>query len=87
MPVKGADDLETLLEAVGLKLSPLQMEPLPKTEAEFTAEMKLPFLKINVETDARISKSETLSSEILDHLSVFFFLIFNLYLLSSLLYL
>ncbi len=45
MPVKGADDLETLLEAVGLKLSPLQMEPLPKTEAEFTAEMKLPFFK------------------------------------------
>ena len=28
LSVKGADDLETLLEAVGLKLSPLQMEPL-----------------------------------------------------------
>lgn len=46
LSVKGADDLETLLEAVGLKLSPLQMEPLQKTEAEFTAEMRLPFLDV-----------------------------------------
>lgn len=46
MSVKGADDLETLLEAVGLKLSPLQMEPLQKTEAEFTAEMRLLFLDV-----------------------------------------